>query len=73
MTTYSKAAALEKRVVEKEFKKGLFGRPERMILIFLSMVLGIFNLSWLIYLLIIFAIFSNFTAIQRIFFIIRSS
>ena len=73
MTTYSKAAAKEKEIIKKELKKGLFGRPERMILIFLSMVLGIFNLSWLIYLLVIFAIFSNFTALQRIFLVLKST
>lgn len=73
MTTYSKAAAIEKRVIEEELKKGLFERPERMILIFLSMVFGIFNLSWLVYILVIFAILSNFTAWQRIFFVLKSS
>lgn len=73
MTTYSKAAAKEKEIIEKELKKGLFERPERMILIFLSMVLGIFNLSWLVYLLVIFAILSNFTALQRIFLILKST
>ncbi|MBZ9569507.1 CDP-alcohol phosphatidyltransferase family protein [Patescibacteria group bacterium] len=73
MTTYSKAAAKEKEVIKKELKKGLFGRPERMILIFFSMILGIFNLSWLVYPLVIFAILSNFTVLQRIFFSLKSS
>jgi len=72
MTTYSKAAAKEKEIVSEELKKGLLERPERMILIFLSMILGIFNLSWMLYLLIIFAIFSNLTAFQRIFYTLKS-
>lgn len=71
MTTYAKAAAKEKELVEKELKKGLFGRGERMILIFLAIALGIFNLSWLIYPIVILAIFSNFTALQRIILALR--
>jgi phosphatidylglycerophosphate synthase len=68
MTTYAKAAAKEKEMIEKELKKGLFGRPERLIVIFLAMVSFIFNPYWSIYILIILAVFSNFTAFQRIFF-----
>jgi len=67
MTTYAKAAAKEKELVSEELKKGLLGRAERVILISLAMFLGIFNLSWLIYPIIVLAIFSNITAIQRIF------
>jgi len=66
MTTYVKAAAKEKGLIDEEMKKGLLGRPERTILIFLAMVLGIFNISWLIYPIVILAVFSNLTAIQRI-------
>lgn len=72
LTTYSKAAAKEKELVKEEIKKGLLGRPERMILIFLAIVFGIFNLYWSVYLLIIFAIFSNLTAFQRVFFTLKS-
>jgi len=67
LTTYSKAAAKEKGLIETEMKKGLLGRAERIILIFLAMLLGIFNLSWLLYPIIILAIFSNLTAFQRIY------
>ncbi len=68
MTTYAKAAAKEKGLVQEEFKKGwLGGRPERVILIFLSLILGIFNLSLMIYPIIILSLFSNLTALQRIF------
>ncbi len=67
MTTYVKAAAKEKELVEKEIKKGLLGRGERVILISLAMLLGIFNLSWMLYPIVILAIFSNLTAIQRIY------
>ena len=67
MTTYAKAAAKEKELVSEELKKGLLGRAERVILISLAMFLGIFNLSWIIYPIVILAVFSNITAIQRIF------
>lgn len=67
LTTYAKAAAKEKDLVTEELKKGLFGRAERIILISLAMFLGIFNLSWIIYPIIILAIFSNVTALQRVY------
>jgi len=67
MTTYSKAAAKEKGLVQEELKAGFVGRGERMILIFLSFVLGIINLSWMLYPIIVLAILSNFTAFQRVF------
>jgi len=68
MTTYSKSAAKEKEISKEELKKGLFERPERMILIFLAMIFAIFNLSFTVYTLIIFTILANFTAFQRIYF-----
>ena len=67
MTTYAKSAAKEKELVSEELKKGFFGRPERIILITLAIFLGIFDLPWMIYPIIILAIFSNITALQRIF------
>jgi phosphatidylglycerophosphate synthase len=71
LTTYTKAAAKEKEIVTEELKNGFLGRAERVILIFLAMLLGIFNLSWLIYPIVILAIFSNFTAVQRIYLSLR--
>lgn len=67
MTTYSKAAAKEKELVKKELNKGFLGRGERMILISSAMVLGLFNFSWIIYPIVILAVLSNLTALQRIF------
>ena len=67
MTTYSKAAAKEKELTQKELKKGLLGRAERIILISLAIFLGIFNLSWMFYPIIFLAVFSNLTALQRIY------
>lgn len=73
LTTYSKAAAKEKGIVTEELKKGFLTRAERIILITLAMFLGIFNFSWLIYPIIILAIFSNITALQRIYLSLRPS
>jgi phosphatidylglycerophosphate synthase len=70
MTTYAKAAGKEKDILKEELKKGLLERPERLFLIFLSLILGIFNFSWMIYPIIFLAILSNFTAVQRIYAII---
>lgn len=66
MTTYSKAAAKEKELITQELKKGFFGRGERMILMAIAILLGNFNLNWMIYPISLLAIFTNFTAIQRI-------
>lgn len=71
LTTYSKAAAKEKGLVAEELKKGLLTRAERIILITSAMLLGIFNFSWLLYPIIILAIFSNITALQRIYLSLR--
>ena len=67
MTTYSKAAAKEKELVTEELKKAFMSRAERMILISLSMVLGVFNFSLMIYPIIILAFLSNLTVAQRIY------
>jgi phosphatidylglycerophosphate synthase len=72
-TTYAKAAAKEKELITEELKKGLFGRAERVILIFLAMILGIFNFSWIIYPIIVLAIFANLTALQRIYLALKQS
>jgi len=67
MTTYAKAAAKEKELVSQELKKGFFGRGERMILLSITLFVGIFNQNLIIYPISLLAIFSNLTAIQRIF------
>jgi len=72
MTTYSKAAAKEKEIINEELKKGILERPERIILIFLALILANFNLfSYTVYILIIFAALSNMTALQRIIYTLK--
>ena len=66
MTTYAKAAAKEKNLVDQEMKGGLLSRGERIILLITTLILATFNFTYAVYLLIILAILSNFTALQRI-------
>lgn len=66
MTTYSKAAAKEKLLLESELKGGLMERPERLILLFLILLSAIFNLQWTVYLIALFAVLTNLSAFQRI-------
>jgi archaetidylinositol phosphate synthase len=73
LTTYAKAAAKEKELIEKELKKGFIGRGERMILISLAIFLAIFNLNWTLYTIVTLAILTNFTALQRILLVLRRS
>ncbi|MFH1256882.1 MAG: CDP-alcohol phosphatidyltransferase family protein [Candidatus Diapherotrites archaeon] len=66
MTTYVKAAAKEKELVEKELKGGLLERAERMILLFAGIIAASIDLSFLVYVIAFLAVLSNFTALQRI-------
>lgn len=68
MTTYAKAAAKEKDLVLEELKGGLLARGERLFLILLSLFFYIFNPYFSVCFLILIAILTNFTAIQRIYF-----
>ncbi len=67
MTTYVKSAAKEKELVNQELKGGILSRSERIILLLIALVLGIFNYYWMMYLLILIAVLANITALQRIF------
>ena len=72
MTTYSKAAAKEKELTEKEIKGGILERAERLILLFIGILLAIYNPLYLTYVIGILAVLSNITAIQRIWIACRS-
>ena len=65
MTTYVKSAASEKKLVDKELRGGLLERSERLILTFLVMLISIFSLSYGLYLIVLMAILTNLTALQR--------
>lgn len=67
VTTYVKAAAKEKDLVNQELKGGLLSRGERLILTFLALILGVIypDYLYMIYVIALIAILANFTAIQR--------
>ena len=69
VTTYAKAAAKEKELVNQELKGGLLSRGERLILIFIALILGLIYPDYIFtpYFIILIAVLSNFTAIQRIY------
>jgi phosphatidylglycerophosphate synthase len=65
MTTYIKAAAREKDLVNEDLRGGFLGRSERTVILFLGLIIGSFFpivLSWIIFIL---AILTNLAAIQR--------
>ncbi len=66
MTTYAKSAAKEKELVVEELKGGFLSRSERLFLFLATLILGIFNLKLMGYFLILIAILTNLSAIQRI-------
>ena len=66
MTTYVKAAAKEKGLVEKELKGGLLERAERLLLLFIGILLAIYDPLLLTYMLALLAVLTNITALQRI-------
>ncbi len=66
MTTYAKAAAKEKELVEKELRGGILERTERLIFLFIGILLANFSKQYLVYAIAILAILANITALQRI-------
>ncbi|MDI6592087.1 MAG: hypothetical protein QME61_04145, partial [Patescibacteria group bacterium] len=59
-------------LVTQELKGGLLSRGERIILLLIALILGNFNLYWMTELLILIAILTNLTAIQRIHLALKS-
>ena len=66
MTTYAKAAAKEKDLVDKELKGGLLERAERLVILFIGILLAAIDPLFLSYIIIILAVLTNITALQRI-------
>ncbi len=66
MVTYAKAAAKEKELVKEEIKGGLMERPERLLLLIVGIVLACFDPLYLTYVVVLLAVLTNITALQRI-------
>lgn len=68
MTTYSKAAAKEKNIfVDKELRGGLLERAERLLLLFIGILLAHFDPWLLSVMIIILAVLANISALQRMY------
>lgn len=69
VTTYAKAAAKEKDLVNQELKGGLMSRGERLFLIFVALILGIIypDFVYMTYVIALIAILANITAFQRVY------
>jgi len=66
MTTYAKAAAKEKGLIQQEMKHGILERAERLSFLFLGLLLGAIDGIYLTYMVALLAVLSNVTALQRI-------
>lgn len=66
MTTYTKSAAKEKELVYEELKGGILERAERMIILFIGILLASIEPVYLTYVIVILAVLSNVSALQRI-------
>ena len=66
MTTYAKAAAKEKGLVQQEIRHGIMERAERMLLLFIAIAVGAISPLYTAYLIAMLALLSNITALQRI-------
>jgi len=66
LTAYAKAAAKEKNLVLEEIKGGLLERSERLIILFLGILLAIADPLYLTYVIALLAVFTNISALQRI-------
>lgn len=75
MPSYVRAYADHREVVTeaRDHRKmgGLLERAERLTLMYVGMFLGIYDLTWLVYVLAATAVLANFTAFQRIWYVAR--
>ncbi len=65
-TTYAKAAAKEKDLVKEELKGGFLERAERLAILFAGIVLAVFSETYLVHTIILLAVLTNISALQRV-------
>lgn len=73
MTTYTKAAASEKNLAEKELKGGILERTDRMLILLLGLLAGAASTVYLGYVIVLLAVLSNISAVQRISIAVKGS
>jgi phosphatidylglycerophosphate synthase len=66
MTTYVKAAAKEKELVEKELRGGFLERAERLLILFIGILIASLDPFYLTYTIVVLAVLSNVTVLQRV-------
>jgi archaetidylinositol phosphate synthase len=66
MTTYVKAAAKEKELAEREIKGGILERAERLMILFIGILLATLDLQYLTYVIVLLAVLANISTLQRI-------
>lgn len=68
MTTYTKSAAKEKEIIldGSELKGGILERAERLIILFVGILAAAFNPIYLSYAIVLLAVLTNFSALQRV-------
>lgn len=75
MPTFVRAYADHRKVVTEPMDLrrmgGLLERAERLILLYIGLLLGLFNPSWLLYVVVAVSVLANFTAFQRIWFVLH--
>ncbi|MCD6590712.1 MAG: CDP-alcohol phosphatidyltransferase family protein [Candidatus Aenigmarchaeota archaeon] len=71
MTTYAKSAAKEKELVENELRGGLLERAERLIILFIGILLAHIDPLYLAYTIVVLAILTNVSALQRMWIVTR--
>ena len=73
MPTFIRAYADHRKVVtdQRDLRRmgGLLERAERLTLLYIGLLLGMFNAMWLVYIVVAAAILANFTAFQRLWFV----
>jgi len=67
MTTYVKAAAKEKELTEKELRGGFLERAERLLILFIGILVASLDTFYLTYTIVVLAVLSNITVLQRIY------
>ncbi len=74
MPSFVRAYADHRNVIteDDEHKKmgGLLERAERLTLLYLGMLLGLYQGIWLLYIVVLTAILANFTALERIYYVL---
>ena len=73
LTTYAKAAAKEKDLVDEEIKGGIMERAERMLILVLGIILAAYDKSFLSHIIVLLAVLANISALQRIYYSIKAA